>query len=260
MDIGFDAGSALAGLFGLGGNIYAADSAASAAGVANELGAKLALKMQASSQDFNAAQAAVARRWQEHMSNTAYQRTRADLEAAGYNPMLLISNGTNATPSASYASSSAGSVGMHAADTSAYSGAGRSLGEVAKAFFGKDLEKKDAEIDAIKAGSRLTDAQSEKVKKEAAGIDSDARKENERYGNTAISKGAMDVYRMGQEVWRGIKELFNSSFEGDKVSKEFKKEVMPVIIDLEKKKRDERGTINEDILRHRKRNPLWNGE
>lgn len=53
---------------------------------------------------YNSAQAAILRAWQEKMSNTAYQRAKADLLAANYNPILAVNNGGASTPSGSSAS------------------------------------------------------------------------------------------------------------------------------------------------------------
>lgn len=49
----------------------------------------------------SAAEAQKNRDWQEHMSNTSYQRGIADMKAAGLSPMLAYSQGGASTPSGS---------------------------------------------------------------------------------------------------------------------------------------------------------------
>lgn len=87
--------------------------------------------------DFNSAEAAANRQWQEYMSNTSYQRAVADMKAAGINPAMAASQGGASTPAGATANSAG-----HASATPGNGGLGSIIGRIAAIAIGKGLAAK----------------------------------------------------------------------------------------------------------------------
>lgn len=90
--------------------------------------------------NYNSAEALANREWQEHMSNTAYQRAVEDMKKAGLNPILAFANGGASTPGGSAGTISGASMGL--ASSSAL-GISRSSGFVPNAYESNSWSKSD---------------------------------------------------------------------------------------------------------------------
>lgn len=90
--------------------------------------------------NYNSAEAQANREWQEHMSNTAYQRAVEDMKKAGLNPILAFANGGASTPGGSAGTISGASMGL--ASSSAL-GVSRSGGFVPNAYESSSWSQSD---------------------------------------------------------------------------------------------------------------------
>jgi hypothetical protein len=90
--------------------------------------------------NYNSAEALANRQFQERMSNTAYQRTVADMKKAGINPILAFANGGASTPGGSAGTISGASMGL--ASSSAL-GISRSSGFVPNSYSSSSWSKSE---------------------------------------------------------------------------------------------------------------------
>lgn len=94
----------------------------------------------ATAMNFNSTEAMRNREWQEHMSNTAYQRAVEDMKKAGLNPILAFQNGGASTPGGSAGTISGASMG---APSSSALGVSRASGFVPNSYSSESWSQSD---------------------------------------------------------------------------------------------------------------------
>lgn len=117
---------------------------------------------------FNAEEAQKNRDWQESMSNTAYQRATADMQAAGLNPALMYGNGSSgaSTPSGSTASGQLGSAPIGLSDLMALASFKKKLKEM-----DADIELKGSQAFLNRANANLSGSQNQLTLKQVKAFD-----------------------------------------------------------------------------------------
>lgn len=152
--------------------------------------------------DFNAEQAAKNRAFQERMSNTEVQRRKADLEKAGFNPMMAVMNNAASAPSGSTAS-----------------GASAPRSDFLGAYTSAQLTKEQV---------KLADAQRQKTQAEA-----DLIRSQVPHSGAAAAAQADKLNAEAMEIGQRIEKL-SYEIQSAKVTSEQVAQMMPLLLEAQR--------------------------
>lgn len=210
MDLGW--GSVLAAGIGAGGSLLGGMIGAS--GQAGTNAQQMAMFQQ--QMDFNRVEAQKNRDWQQQMSSTAYQRSMADMRAAGLNPILAAGGGGASTPGGG-----AGSIGggPSLGNPGEYMGAGVSSAAGAAA--------RKLELDQVQANTDLAKQTEVNKKAEEALTQQLNKKAAEDTAVSAATKHQIGLQHANTEadtLNKGIQGLIlshdaNTAFQKSRIAK-----------------------------------------
>lgn len=179
---------------------------------------------------FNAEQAQIQREWQERMANTQYQRAVGDMEKAGLNPILAVTNGGVGTSVPGGATASVSGASMNSAQANMAQGGLLGANSASEGNYQGQMEYMAGTLGLISAlVSGLSSATS------AAGSLGD-------FGEGIMSSLSeiFDVTKWGKKFTNGVMDALTDGEWTDKQIEKMKENASqkpPIVIDTRTKKK-----------------------
>lgn len=137
------------------------------------------------------------RQWQQHMSNTAHQREKTDLMAAGLNPILTLGKGASTPPGATATMQNEMAAGITAAKEIAMASSQTSLNNQLT-----EQSKSQGDLNAAASNKQRTEEKILKTELSAREAESSYRKEKAEFDKNFIK--ADKLFNYGQKLINAV--------------------------------------------------------